>query len=125
MSDSSAVEIKFCDHQVVVFPSAKLINRRRSANRITSEVSAALQRRPGECPMTDVVMDMSQVGWLSSAGLNELIRLQAQSRASGIKFRLRSTSETVREVFRITRLERTFQFDSEASEKLLEKSLSD
>ncbi len=125
MSDSSAVEIKFCDRQLVVFPSAKLINRRKSAKRISSEVSAALERRPRDFPMTDVVMDLSNVGWLSSAGLNELIRLQAQSRASGIKFRLRSTSETVREVFRITRLERTFQFDSDASEKFLEESLAD
>ena len=124
MSDSSTVEIKFCDHQMVVFPSAKLINRRRSAKQITSQVSAAL-KRSGDCPTTDLVLDMSDVDWISSAGLNELIQMQTQSRASGITFRLRSTCETVREVFRITRLERIFQFDSAPAEQLLEESLAE
>lgn len=124
MSDSFTVEIKFCDQQMVVFPSAKLINRRESARQISSDVSAALKRK-GECPTTDVVMDLSDVGWISSAGINELIQLQTRSRAQGINFRLRATCDTVREVFRITRLERSFQFDSAPAEQLLERALAE
>ena len=73
---------------MVVFPSTKVINRRKSARQITSKVSAALQDSE-QPPMKGVVMDLSDVAWISSAGLNELIQLQARSRASGVKFKLR------------------------------------
>ncbi|QDV42935.1 STAS domain protein [Stieleria neptunia] len=95
---------------MVVSPSLKVINRRKSARKISSKVSAALDQ-PRERLVTDVIVDLGQVTWISSAGLNELIRLQAQSRASGIHLRLRSLNEAVRDVFRITRLERIFEFD--------------
>ncbi|QEG01612.1 STAS domain protein [Stieleria maiorica] len=110
MSSPSAVEIHFHDSSMVVSPSLKVINRRKSAGQISSRVSAELDQ-PRECLVTDVVIDLGQVTWISSAGLNELIRLQAQSRASGVNLRLRSLSETVRDVFRITRLERMFEFE--------------
>ncbi len=95
---------------MVVSPSLKVINRRKLARKISSKVSDALDQ-PREQLVTDVIVDLGQVTWISSAGLNELIRLQAQSRASGIHFRLRSLNEAVRDVFRITRLERIFDFD--------------
>ena len=95
---------------MVVSPSLKVINRRKLARKISSKVSDALDQ-PREQLVTDVIVDLGQVTWISSAGLNELIRLQAQSRASGIHLRLRSLNEVVRDVFRITRLERIFELE--------------
>ncbi|MCS7468239.1 STAS domain-containing protein [Stieleria sp. ICT_E10.1] len=110
MTQATAVEIHFHDCSLVVSPSLKEINRRKSARKISSKVTAALDQ-PREHMVTDVIVDLGQVTWISSAGLNELIRLRAQSRASGIHLRLRSLNEAVRDVFRITRLERIFEFD--------------
>ncbi|MDV6031337.1 MAG: STAS domain-containing protein [Phycisphaera sp. RhM] len=110
MTQATAVEIHFHDCSLVVSPSLKVINRRKSARKISSKVNAALDQ-PREHTVTDVIIDLGQVTWISSAGLNELIRLRAQSRASGIHLRLRSLNEAVRDVFRITRLERIFEFD--------------
>ncbi|WP_182865910.1 STAS domain-containing protein [Rhodopirellula sp. JC639] len=110
MSSPSAVEIHFHDSAMVVSPSLKVINRRKSAQQISSRVSAELDQ-PRECLVTEVVVDLGRVTWISSAGLNELIRLQAQSRACGVNLRLRSLSEVVRDVFRITRLERIFEIE--------------
>lgn len=124
MSDSANIDIRIDNHQMVVVPSTKVINRRRSARHITAKVAAALAKS-APTSMTDVVMDLSDVAWISSAGLNELIQLQAHSRASGINFRLRSTTETVREVFRITRLERIFEFDLEPSAASMSSATAD
>ncbi|PAY15981.1 hypothetical protein CKO51_29045 [Rhodopirellula sp. SM50] len=110
MSQTTAVEIHFHDCSLVVSPSLKVINRRKSARKISSKVNAALDQ-PREHMVTDVIIDLGQVTWISSAGLNELIRLRAQSRASGIHLRLRSLNDAVRDVFRITRLERIFEFE--------------
>lgn len=110
MPTALSVEIRFQDSQLVIYPSLKVINRRKSAGQLCSEVDAALTQ-PGENQVTDVVVDLEQVTWISSVGLNELIQLQAKTRASGVGLRFRSLSETVREVFRITRLERTFELD--------------
>ncbi|WP_372896910.1 STAS domain-containing protein [Stieleria sp.] len=110
MTQATAVEIHFHDCSLVVSPSLKVINRRKSARKISSKVNDALDQ-PREHMVTDVIVDLGQVTWISSAGLNELIRLRAQSRASGIHLRLRSLNEAVRDVFRITRLERIFEFE--------------
>ncbi|QDV83205.1 STAS domain-containing protein [Planctomycetes bacterium TBK1r] len=110
MTQATAVEIHFHDCSLVVSPSLKVINRRKSARKISSKVNDALDQ-PREHMVTDVIVDLGQVTWISSAGLNELIRLRAQSRASGIHLRLRSLNEAVRDVFRITRLERIFEYE--------------
>ena len=89
-----------------------MINRRKTAAQISHQVGAALDV-PREQLITDLVIDLSDVAWISSVGLNELIGLQARARTSGVHLRLRSPTETVREVLRITRLERIFEFEGE------------
>ncbi|MEM6688396.1 MAG: STAS domain-containing protein [Planctomycetota bacterium] len=62
-------------------------------------------------------VDLSGIDRIDSEGLNELIRTQSRLRARGVQLRLTGVGETVREVFRLTRLERVFEFEvsSEAS----------
>ena len=115
MSGALAVEIHFHDSEMVVSPSLKVINRRKLVGQITSQVSAALDQ-PRENMVTEMVVDLGQVTWISSVGLNELIRLQTQSRSSGVSLRLRSLHAAVRDVFRITRLERIFEFEGQSGE---------
>lgn len=117
MSKTSTVEICFHDSEMIVSPSLHAINRRKSAQQISVEVNAALDE-PRERMVTDVIIDLGQVTWISSAGLNELIRLQRRSRASGLGLRLRSLHDTIREVLRMTRLERTFAVDGQVRESI-------
>ncbi|MCA9137866.1 MAG: STAS domain-containing protein [Planctomycetales bacterium] len=116
MPKASPVEIRFHESRLVVSPPLKSINQRKLAGQFFSEVDAALAEA---CQYNArvVVVDLEQVTWISSVGLNELIRLQAQTRALGLALRFCSLSEAVREVFRITRLERTFELDSLPQER--------
>lgn len=110
MSKNSSVEIRFHEAEMIVSPSLKGINRLKQSRQMWEQVAVTLSE-PRSSSVTDLVIDLGDVTWISSVGLNELIRLQAQTRASGITLRLSSVAETVRDVFRLTRLERTFQFE--------------
>ncbi|MEM6473683.1 MAG: STAS domain-containing protein, partial [Planctomycetota bacterium] len=57
--------------------------------------------------------------WISSAGLNQLINLQAEARTLGIRIRVRNLCEVLREVFQLTRLERAFQCEERSGESPL------
>ncbi len=111
MGKASSVEIRFHESQMIVSPAINAINRPPSEGAMATEIDAALDQ-PRDDMVTDLVMDLGQVTWISSAGLNELIRLQARSRASGMSFRLRGLTESVQDVIRITRLERVFSIES-------------
>lgn len=72
----------------------------------------------GTLPSTEELrVDLSSIDRIDSEGLNELIRTQSRLRARGVQLRLTGVGSTVREVFRLTRLERVFEFEmsSEAS----------
>jgi anti-anti-sigma factor len=114
MSKPRIVEIHFQNSEMMVAPSLKAINRRKSAGQISAEVKAALAQTRPEL-MTGVVIDLCHVSWISSAGLNELIQLRNSARAAGVSLRLRSLSETVAEVIRLTRLERIFDIDGDSA----------
>lgn len=117
MNKVSSVEIRFDEAEMIVSPSLKGINRQELARQMWAEVAATLnQSRPSL--LTDLVVDLGKVTWISSVGLNELIRLQTLTRSVGISLRLRSVSETVQDVFRLTRLERIFQLEDHSGEAL-------
>lgn len=115
MKKNATIEIRVSDSEIVVAPSLRAINRRADARRMSAEVTSELDKaRCGD--VTELIIDLGQVAWISSVGLNELIRLQTYSRSLGISFRLSSPSDAVRDVLRITRLERTFEFDDSSVE---------
>ncbi|MCO8122840.1 STAS domain-containing protein [Stieleria sp. TO1_6] len=98
----------------MISPSLDALNRRKLAVQLSARVVEAMDQ-PRPDMLTDVVIDLEQVTWISSVGLNELIQLQTRARGSGISMRLRSLNQAVRDVFRITRLERMFEFEEEAA----------
>ena len=55
-------------------------------------------------------VDMSDIERITSIGLNELIGLYSQSRNLGVRLVLLDVCVAVRDVFKLTRLERMFEF---------------
>lgn len=109
MFKAAKFDIRFDQTELVVSPSLKSMNRLGTARQLSAEIDRAVESIDEEHPtLTDVVIDLGNVTWISSAGLNTLIRLQASVREAGRCVKLRSMNETVRDVFRITRLERVF-----------------
>lgn len=56
-------------------------------------------------------LDLHQIDWISSVGLNELIGIHRRARSRGIRLVLSNVRESVRDVFALTRLERTFEVE--------------
>ena len=110
---------------MVVLPSEKSINHPKSARKISLAINEHLDH-PREDLVTDLVVDLHQIGWISSVGLNELIRIKHRSHASGVTLKLRSTSTELRDIFRMTRLDRIFDFEGDATTGIdeIEKSIS-
>lgn len=85
-------------------------------NRIGSGAELANQLKEmvtdGE-PTSDPIavnLDLQWIERITSVGLNELIGINAAARSRGIRLVLLNVSESVREVFSLTRLERMFEF---------------
>jgi anti-sigma B factor antagonist len=114
MAKADIIDVQFLESELVVSPNPKLINHRKTAKQLSKAIQRAFQQHDGE-GVRRVVLNMEDVSWISSAGLNELIRLQSLSRSHGLRLRLKSLSETLQDVFRITRLERTFDCDGMSS----------
>lgn len=56
-----------------------------------------------------IVLDFTNVEYLSSAALGKLITMDKKVKASGGKLRLCSIRSDIKEVFKITRLDKLFQ----------------
>ena len=63
-----------------------------------------------------VHMDLEHLHRISSAGLNELINMNRQSKSRGARFVLENVHESLRDVFALTRLERMFEFAEHSAE---------
>ena len=114
MSKTSIVEIHIQNSEMLVAPSVKAFNHRKLARKISADVRAALDL-PRSHRLSGIIIDMCHVSWISSVGVNELIHLRTAARAAGVGLRLRSLSETVADVIRLTRLERVFDIDGAPS----------
>lgn len=74
--------------------------------KLPEDLGAALIEEAMVRRWSDLVLDCSQVEFLSSLGLGSLIRLDRQLRPSGGRLRLCGLNPHLREVFAITRLDR-------------------
>ncbi|WP_419195209.1 STAS domain-containing protein [Novipirellula herctigrandis] len=63
-------------------------------------------------------LDLGNVGWVSSVGLNELIELNRNARNKGVQLVLTNVQSVVREVFLLTRLERIFEISWDEAQTL-------
>lgn len=57
-----------------------------------------------------LLLDMSDIERITSEGLNELIGFNSEARSQGVSVQLLDVCNTVRDVFKVTRLERMFEF---------------
>ena len=59
----------------------------------------------------NVVLDFQWIEKITSVGLNELIKINAEARRREIKVVLANVTKSVREILALTRLERLFDFE--------------
>jgi anti-anti-sigma factor len=71
---------------------------------ITASLNEMIDKKPGR-----LVVDLSAVTYIDSAGLAALIQAMQKVEGYGGKFRLAGLQETVRSIFEISRLDQVFQ----------------
>jgi anti-sigma B factor antagonist len=79
---------------------------------VTASLNAMIEKKPDR-----MVIDLSEVTYIDSAGLAALIQAMQKVEAYGGKFLLAGLQETVRSIFEISRLDQVFQIfpDTEAA----------
>src|SRR5260370_27282853 len=75
---------------------------------VSPNVTASLNRMVEQKPK-QLVVDLSRVTYIDSAGLAALIEAMQKVEAYGGKFALAGLQETVRSIFEISRLDQVFQ----------------
>ena len=58
-----------------------------------------------------LLLDMSDIERITSEGLNELTGFNSEARSQGVSVQLLDVCNTVRDVFKVTRLERMFEWN--------------
>jgi anti-sigma B factor antagonist len=71
---------------------------------VTASLNAIIEKKPDR-----LVIDLSDVSYIDSAGLASLIQGMQKVEAYGGKFLLAGLQETVRSIFEISRLDQVFQ----------------
>jgi anti-sigma B factor antagonist len=71
---------------------------------VAASLNAMIEKKPGR-----LVVDLSEVTYIDSAGLAALIEAMQKVKAYGGKFLLAGLQETVRSIFEISRLDQVFQ----------------
>ena len=71
---------------------------------VTASLTAMIEKKPEH-----MVIDLSDVTYIDSAGLAALIQAMQKVEAYGGKFSLAGLQETVRSIFEISRLDQVFQ----------------
>ncbi|HEY2962686.1 MAG TPA: STAS domain-containing protein [Pyrinomonadaceae bacterium] len=59
---------------------------------------------------SSVILDLSNVTMMDAHGLGVMLQLREQAQANGMSFELMNVGDSLRELFRITRLDSVFQF---------------
>jgi anti-sigma B factor antagonist len=80
---------------------------------VTASLNQMIEKRPER-----LVVDLSEVTYIDSAGLAALIEAMQKVEGYGGKFLLAGLQETVRSVFEISRLDQVFQIFPDANAAL-------
>jgi anti-sigma B factor antagonist len=80
---------------------------------VTASLNAMIEKKPKR-----LVVDLSGVTYIDSAGLAALIEAMQKVEGYGGKFLLAGLQETVRSIFEISRLDRVFQIFPDADTAL-------
>jgi len=93
--------------------SADHLNDAETASQLTDHLAQWIESRPSADESDLVAVDLAEVAWVSSVGLNELIEMNRSARNQGVELVLTNVQSAVREVLMLTRLERMFNIDWE------------
>ena len=83
---------------------------------INSSTSPELRKHFDEVigkKISNIVIDMNQVGYIDSSGIATFVEGLKKFKASGGKFKLLSLQEKVKSVFEITKLDKLFEIYSD------------
>jgi len=80
---------------------------------VTASLNQMIEKKPER-----LVVDLSEVTYIDSAGLAALIEAMQKVEGYGGKFRLAGLQETVRSIFEISRLDQVFQILPDADAAL-------
>ena len=80
---------------------------------VTAELNDVIDKKPQR-----LVVDLSEVSYIDSAGLAALIQAMQKVEGYGGKFMLAGLQETVRSIFEISRLDQVFQIFPDADAAL-------
>ena len=80
---------------------------------VTASLNRMIEKKPDR-----LVVDLSEVTYIDSAGLAALIEGMQKVEGYGGKFRLAGLQETVRSIFEISRLDQVFQIFPDADAAL-------
>lgn len=80
---------------------------------VTASLTAMIEKKPER-----LVIDLSEVTYIDSAGLAALIQAMQKVEGYGGKFLLAGLQETVRSIFEISRLDQVFQIFPDADTAL-------
>jgi len=115
MSRSQLIRVSNDRSDPTVSFSPEDFNRFETARQISWQLTQLLEDQANrENRDHRLNLDFKDVGWISSAGLNELIGIHSQARSHGVRVVLLDVPKTVRDIFALTRLERIFEFETSA-----------
>ncbi len=75
----------------------------------SADFKKAVREKMGEFSGTKVVLDLSNVSYIDSAGLGSLVAMLKDARNSGKSFLLASLKPNVKRIFEMTRLDKVFR----------------
>ena len=85
---------------------------------VTESLNAVIRKKPER-----IVIDLSRATYIDSAGVAALILAMQEVEAYGGKFFLSGLQETLRSIFEISRLDRTFQIFPDVNAALAASSV--
>ena len=85
---------------------------------IVQQVGSELFRLVDQQDCLRLLLNFSEVEFLSSAGLGKLITLDKKLKARGGKVRLSNLSPELHDIFRITRLDKLFEIEEDEADAL-------
>nr|WP_271895687.1 STAS domain-containing protein [Rubripirellula sp.] len=112
MSQAEVSKTGFGGECRVVSLSHESLNKTGAAARCTGILTELGEQAGVSCSVPALLVDMTDIERITSEGLNELIALNSEARGLGVSVRLLEVCTSVRDVFKLTRLERMFEFGS-------------
>jgi len=96
----------------IEYRNLRTVSRLKLAGQLVAGKTEPLRETMQTLPQSSsVVMDLSDVTLMDAHGLSLLLQLREQAQASGMTFQVVNVKDSLRELFRITRLYSVFQLE--------------